>query len=83
MAASEPWCFVRFTDGDGSVVGGCVIDGPGDPDLAAVEVIARLALVARRQGFAVLLSGVRADLRRLLDLSGLPVEMEGQPEGGE
>jgi len=83
MSASQPWCRVRFTDGNGSVVGGCVIDGSGDPDLGAVETIARLALAAKRRGGAVILSEVHTGLVQLLDLSGLPVEVERQPERGE
>jgi hypothetical protein len=83
MSASKPWCRVRFTDRHGSVVGSCLLGGCGDPDLGAVETIARLALVAKRRGGCVVLSEVRADLGRLLDLSGLPVDVEGQPERGK
>jgi hypothetical protein len=83
MSGSQPWCRVRFTDHHGSVVGGCLLGGHGDPGLGAVETIARLALVAKRRGGTVVLSEVRADLGRLLDLSGLPVEVQGQPERGK
>jgi hypothetical protein len=64
-------------------VGGCLLGGCGDPDLGAVDTIARLALVAKRRGGTVILSEVRADLGRLLDLSGLAVEVQGQPERGK
>jgi hypothetical protein len=83
MSAPRPWCCVRFTDRNGSVVGGWVLNGSGDPDLGAVELIARLVLMAKRRGGSVVLSEVRTDLVRLLDLSGLPVEVEWQPERGE
>ncbi len=83
MSASEPWCRVRITDGNGSLAGDCVLDGSGPPDLGAVEFIARLALEAKRRGGVVILSQVRIDLVGLLDLSGLPVEVEWQPERGE
>lgn len=83
MSASEPWCCVRITDGNGSLVGDCVLDGSGPPDLGVVEFIARLALEAKRRGGVIILSEVRTDLVRLLDLSGLPVEVEWQPERGE
>jgi hypothetical protein len=83
MPASQPWCRVRFTDRHGSVVGGCLLGGCGDPDLGTVEAIARLALVAKRRGGCVVLSEVRDDLARLLDLSGLPVDVQWQPERGE
>jgi hypothetical protein len=83
MSASQPWCRVRFTDRHGSVVGSCMLGGCGHPDLGAVETIARLALVAKRRGGCVVLSEVRADLGRLLDLSGLPVDVQWQPERGK
>jgi hypothetical protein len=57
--------------------------GWGRPDLGAVETIARLALAAKRRGGSVVLSEVRTDLGRLLELSGLPVEVQGQPERGK
>jgi hypothetical protein len=83
MSAPQPWCRVKFTDRHGSAAGGCLLGGCGEPDLGAVETIARLALAAKRRGGTVVLSEVRADLGRLLDLSGLPVEVQGQPERGE
>jgi hypothetical protein len=83
MSASRPWCRVRFTDRHGSVVGGCLLGGCDDPDLGTVETIARLALVAKRRGGGVVLSEVRDDLARLLDLCGLPVDVQWQPERGE
>jgi len=72
-----------LTDRDGSVVDECVLDGCDDPDLCAVETIARMALDAKRRGFAIVLSEVRADLGRLLDLSGLAVDVQWEPERGE
>jgi hypothetical protein len=83
MSAPRPWCRVRITDRHGSAVGGWVLDGSGAPDMGAVDTVARLALVAKRRGGSVILSEVCTDLIRLLDLSGLPVEVEGEAERGE
>ena len=68
---------------------------PDRVDIATVDELARLQLVARRLGFTVRLRHAGAELRRLLDLAGLTavvpvtgpacasVEVFGQPEGGE
>jgi hypothetical protein len=67
-----------------------VLSGP--PDLAIMDVLARLQLVARRHGCSVRVSGACADLVELLDLvglrelltgEGLGIEAGRQPEGGE
>ncbi|WP_406383444.1 STAS domain-containing protein [Streptomyces sp. NBC_01618] len=50
----------------------CDVGGVVHPDLAAVETIARLSLVARREGGRRLrLRGTPAELQLLLDLVGL------------
>ncbi|CAM5435882.1 STAS domain-containing protein [Streptomyces atroolivaceus] len=50
----------------------CDVGGVVRPDLALVEVVARLGLVARRAGGVELrLRNVPAELRALLDLVGL------------
>lgn len=50
----------------------CDVGGVVQPDLAAVEAIARLSLVARRAGGRRLrLRGARPELQLLLDLVGL------------
>jgi hypothetical protein len=68
---------------EGPALGGCVLEGPGPPDLETVETVARLALTARRRGAAVVLVAVSPPLRELLEMAGLDVEMEGQAEGGK
>jgi len=83
MPIPPPWCRIRVTDRHGTVVGECVLDGCDHPDLGAVETIARLALEAKRRGDTIVLSEVRADLGRLLDLSGLAVDVQWEPERGE
>lgn len=59
------------------------LDGRGCPDLAAVDGLARLALVARRQGCTIRVRDACTELAELVDLAGLRLEVVGQPEGGE
>ena len=68
------------------------VDGSGPPDLAVVDDLARVQLMARRFGFSIRLRDISADLSALLDLLGLShlfggaplvVEMDGKAEGGE
>lgn len=55
---------------DGGVVV-VTIDGPGQPDLAIVEELAELALLARRYGLATRVVPVTSPLCQLLELCGL------------
>ncbi|WP_159056240.1 STAS domain-containing protein [Streptomyces sp. DSM 15324] len=72
-----------LTAGDGGVVV-CDVSGlGGPPGLAVVELLARLQLAARRAGGRIRLRGPDPGLRALLDLVGLPVEVEGEAEEGE
>jgi hypothetical protein len=57
--------------------------GHGPPDLSAIDVLARLLLVCRRQGDRMHLEDVSAALGGLLDLSGLRAQFEREPEPGE
>ena len=83
MATGVPWARVVFVGSSGAVLATAEISGPGAPDLAAVDALARALLAGRRLGCAVRVDDVSHDLRRLLDLVGLCRQMEGQPEGGE
>ncbi|MEU0160479.1 STAS domain-containing protein [Streptomyces sp. NPDC006261] len=60
----------------------CDVGGAERPDLALVEVVARLALVARRTGRQLRLRRVGPELQGLLDLVGLAdvVALEGSEE---
>lgn len=60
-----------------------VLRGPDQPDMDAVDVVARLALVARRAGAEFRLEAVAPELADLLALAGLGVDVGGQAEGGE
>ncbi|SMF13818.1 ABC-type transporter Mla maintaining outer membrane lipid asymmetry, MlaB component, contains STAS domain [Streptomyces sp. Amel2xC10] len=67
--------------GAGVVV--CDVGGVGPPGLAVVDLLARLQLAARRAGGRILLRAPDPALRALLDLVGIPVEVEGEVEEGE
>lgn len=61
----------------------CDVGGLGPPGLAAVNLLARLQLTARRTGGRIRLRDPSPALCALLDLVGLRFEMEGQPEQRE
>lgn len=73
-------------DDDGGRGGGivvCDVGGLGPPGLAAVNLLARLQLLARRTGGRIRLRDPDPALCSLLDLVGLRFEVEGQPEQRE
>jgi hypothetical protein len=53
------------------------------PDAAAVDLLARLQLAARRHGREVRLSGASAALRELIAFFGLAGVLEREPKEGE
>ncbi len=61
----------------------CDVAGIGPPGLAAVDVLARMQLTARRAGGRIRLRDPDPALRALLGLVGLAFEVEGQVEEGE
>ncbi|AVH61192.1 MULTISPECIES: STAS domain-containing protein [Streptomyces] len=68
----------------GSGVVDCDVAGLGAAGLAAVDVLARLELAARRAGGRIRLRNPDPGLRALLDLVGLEFfEAHGQPEERE
>jgi hypothetical protein len=68
---------------DGAELAHVVLEGPGAPDLAAVDDVARLTLAAGRLGGEITLLDLSPAMGALLELAGLGVEMEGQAELGE
>jgi hypothetical protein len=66
---------------DGDELSQWALAGPAD--LAAVDLLARLALAARRLGCAIRLRDADPDLLCLLALVGLTREVVGEPEHGE
>jgi ABC-type transporter Mla MlaB component len=61
----------------------CDVGGLGPPGLGAVDLLARLALAARRTGGRIRLRDPDPALPALLDLVGLRFEVEGQSEQRE
>lgn len=57
----------------------CRVDGPAG-DLATVDAVARLALVARRAGVAFALDPPGRELAALLALTGLEAVLVGRPD---
>lgn len=55
----------------------CRVDGPAG-DLATVDAVARLALVARRAGVAFTVEATGRDLSALLALTGLGAVLAGR-----
>ncbi|MGX2995024.1 STAS domain-containing protein [Streptomyces sp. JNUCC 64] len=51
--------------------------------LAAVELLARLQLAARRAGGRIVIRDPAPALRSLIALTGLPLQVEGEVEEGE
>lgn len=68
-------------DRDGVEMGRWAIAQP--VDLALVDQLARWQLAAARMGWRIALVDTSADLRGLLDLVGLSVEVGGEPEDVE
>jgi hypothetical protein len=83
MSAVVPWVRIVFVGSTGSEVADWVIEGPDRPDLAVVEAVARLQLLARRCGGCIELKELNADLAMLLEFVGLAGEVGREPEGGE
>ncbi|MFE1438060.1 STAS domain-containing protein [Streptomyces sp. NPDC058739] len=61
----------------------CDVAGIGPPGLAAVDLLARMQLTARRTGGRIRLRDPDPALCALLDLVGLRFEVRGQPEQRE
>jgi hypothetical protein len=72
----------RVGAGGGGVVV-CDVSRVVSPALALVDVLARLQLAARRAGGRIRVRGPSPELRALLGLLGLPLEVEGEPEQRE
>ncbi|MFF4487070.1 STAS domain-containing protein [Streptomyces sp. NPDC001544] len=70
-------------DATGGRVVVCDVAGLGPPGLGVVDLLARLALTARRAGGRIRLRDPTPALRALLDLVGLRFQVEGQVEERE
>lgn len=70
-------------EASGAPVVVCDVGGLGPPGLGAVDLLARLALTARRAGGRIRLRDADPALHALLDLVGLRFQVEGQVEERE
>ena len=79
----DTWYRVTVVGPDAVTLATWTVSGPGHPDLAVVERLARLQLTARRIGQRVVVTDVCPKLSELIDLVGLRREMGWDPEGRE
>jgi hypothetical protein len=77
------WCRVTVVVANDTALICHELGGPEGPDLGAVDVVARLALLAGRLGGRIIVSDLSPEMGALLELTGLPVEVEGEAEGRE
>ena len=71
VAEPAVWCRATVIGPGGDEVERWVLSGPGRPDLAAVDVLARLELEARRRGARLVVEALCPLLAELLEVSGL------------
>jgi hypothetical protein len=83
VSRPDAWARVRAVRADGATLFTSVVRGRGLPDLDTVEKVARLKLAAVRLECRLVLEQPSPGLLELLELAGLRVEVEGQPEGRE
>ena len=83
MADVDVWCRISVFGAGGDEVGSWTLSGSGPPDLAVLDGVARLMLLASRAGGSVVVRDMSASLAELVELAGLCGEVGGQPEGRE
>ena len=83
MADLDVWCRITVFRAEGDEVGSWELSGSGPPDLAVLDGVARLILVASRAGGSVVVHDLSARMAELVELVGLRREVGGQPEGRE
>ena len=79
----ERWCQVVVVGPGGAELLRADLRGASRPDMAVVDRLARLQLVARRRGADVVVRDATRDLRALLGLAGLLGQMCRESEHGE
>lgn len=68
---------MTVVDSSGAVLARWALAGESKPNLEAVNLIARWAVIAGRAGAAVRIVDSCPEMRELLELAGLPVEVDG------
>lgn len=66
------WCRVLVRTGQDTLIGAVDLLGPVEPDLAAVDVLARLALAAGRARLRIEIVQADARIVELVNLTGIP-----------
>ncbi len=81
----EPWCRLRVERPDGRVLARRTLHGFGPPDLDALDAVARLLLVARRNRARLVVEDAVPELYDLVELAGLSLRVGagGEAELGE
>jgi hypothetical protein len=77
----DVWCRITVIGPDGEELEEWTLSGPGRPDLAVVDLLARVRLLCGRDGRAVVVGELSAALVELLELAGLRGEVGGQVVG--
>jgi hypothetical protein len=77
MAEAELWCRMTIVGPGDLELAAFALKGPGDPDIGAVDDVARFVVLAKRLGGRLVLTELSTKLRALLDLTGLPAEVAG------
>jgi hypothetical protein len=75
VTAIGHWCRITIEGREGHVVASWVLDGDGPPDLASVDTVASVALLARCLGGRLRVADLSPDMSALLELCGLLVEV--------
>lgn len=83
MRDERVWCQVRVVSAGGTVLARRTLAGAGSPDLRVLEELARLALVTQRSHGFMWVEHLAPELAELIDLAGLGVQVQGQPETRE
>jgi hypothetical protein len=83
MGSARLWCRVGFVRIDGTELFVRRFDGVGPPDISLVDELARLVLLAGRLGVEIVVTELADELRELLELTGLVVEVQGQAKAKE
>lgn len=82
MTTDPIWCRVTLAGPGPAAPVSWLVGGPGRPDLAVIERLARMQLTATRRGGTLLVSEVCRDLGMLLDLADLRHVLSAAPGAG-
>lgn len=75
METCRLWCQVALVDAEGAVLARWAMAGESNPNIEAVDLIARWVVIARRASAEVRIENACPEMEELLELAGLPVEV--------